>query len=70
MTFDQQSLFDLRVELGTLAVGDTFSHSGWDHSVVLDNDGEQVQWETTDAANGKRVGVSMSRAMHRVVERR
>ncbi|MGV0868461.1 hypothetical protein [Corynebacterium kalidii] len=67
---EQPSLFDLRVAIGDLDVGDAFSHSGWDHSVVTARTAESVTFETTDTVNGRRVGESMTRALDRVVERR
>lgn len=67
---DQPSLFDLRVPLGDLDVGDQFSHSGWDLSEVTERTADTVTWVTTDTVNGRRVGESMSRALSRVVERR
>lgn len=67
---DQPSLFDLRVQLGDLDVGDQFSHSGWDLSVVTERTADTVTWVTTDTVNGRRVGESMRRALSRVVERR
>lgn len=67
---EQLDLFDLRAALGDLDVGDAFSHSGWDRSVVTERSADTVTFETTDTANGHRVGVSTSRALDRVVERR
>lgn len=67
---EQPSLFDLRVTLGDLAVGDTFSHSGWDLSTVTARTAETVTWSTVDTVNGRHVGVTETRALSRVVERR
>lgn len=70
--FDQLPLFDDRapVAVGDLAVGDRFSHSGWDVSVVTERTDDTVTWETTDTGTHRRVGVSTTSALSRMVERR
>ncbi|MGP5928898.1 hypothetical protein [Corynebacterium glyciniphilum] len=70
MTEDQPSLFDLRVPIGDLEVGDAFSHSGWDLSVITERTATEMTYYTTDTVNGRRVGVTTTTALHRVVERR
>lgn len=67
---DQPSLFDLRVPLGDLSVGDQFSHSGWDLSEVTERTADTVTWVTTDTVNGRSFGGNSTTALQRVVERR